>query len=89
MGAQDRGHPDADAMKGCLPRGGAAKVLVTLNAHAWRGVEAPVEIQPLPKQIGADYLIVRCEVPPHVLCVPRDASTAVVRRRLSRLRSLL
>jgi hypothetical protein len=28
---------DADALKPYLPRGGAAKVLVTSNAHAWRG----------------------------------------------------
>ena len=29
---------DADALKPYLPRGGAARVLVTSNAHAWRGV---------------------------------------------------
>ena len=38
---------------------GRARVLVTSNAHAWRGVAAPVEIRLWPKEIGADYLIVR------------------------------
>jgi hypothetical protein len=50
---------DADALKPYLPRGGAAKVLVTSNAHTWRGVAEPVEIRLWPKQIGADYLIAR------------------------------
>ena len=50
---------DADAVRLYLPRGGAAEVLVTSNAHAWRGVAAPVEIRLWPKEIGADYLIVR------------------------------
>src|SRR5262249_7140940 len=39
--------------------GGAARVLVTSNAHAWRGVAEPVEIRLWPKQIGADYLMAR------------------------------
>ena len=50
---------DASALKPYLPRGGAAQVLVTSNAHAWRGVAEPVEIRLWPKQIGADYLIAR------------------------------
>jgi tetratricopeptide (TPR) repeat protein len=50
---------DADALKPNLPRGGATRVLVTSNAHAWRGVAAPVEIRLWPKEIGADYLIAR------------------------------
>jgi tetratricopeptide (TPR) repeat protein len=50
---------DADALKPYLPRGGAARVLVTSNAHAWRSVAAPVEIRLWPKEIGADYLIAR------------------------------
>jgi tetratricopeptide (TPR) repeat protein len=54
---------DADALKPYLPRGGAAKVLVTSNAHAWRGVAAPVEIRLWPKEIGADYLIARTDRP--------------------------
>jgi tetratricopeptide (TPR) repeat protein len=54
---------DADALKPYLPRGGAAKVLITSNAHAWRGVAAPVEIQVWPKEIGADYLIARAGRP--------------------------
>jgi class 3 adenylate cyclase/tetratricopeptide (TPR) repeat protein len=50
---------DADALKPFLPRGGAARVLVTSTAHAWRGVATPIEIQLWPKGIGADYLIAR------------------------------
>jgi hypothetical protein len=50
---------DADALKPYLPRGGGAQVLVTSNAHAWRGVAASVEIRVWPKEIGADYLIAR------------------------------
>jgi hypothetical protein len=50
---------DADALKPHLPRGGAARILVTSNAHAWRGVAVPVEILLWPKEIGADYLIAR------------------------------
>ncbi len=36
-----------------------ARVLVTSNAHAWRGVASPVEIRLWPPAIGADYLIAR------------------------------
>jgi hypothetical protein len=50
---------DAAALNPYLPRGGGCKVLVTSNAHAWRGVAAPVEIRLWPKVIGADYLIAR------------------------------
>ena len=50
---------DAASLKPYLPPGGAARVLVTSNAHAWRGVAAPVEIRLWPKEIGADYLIAR------------------------------
>ena len=50
---------DSDTLKPYLPRGGGAQVLVTSNAHAWRGVAAPVEIRLWPKEIGADYLIAR------------------------------
>ncbi len=50
---------DAEALRPYLPRGGAARVLVTSNAHHWRGVAEPVEIRLWPKAIGADYLIAR------------------------------
>jgi len=50
---------DASALKPYLPRGGAAQVLITSNAYAWRGVAAPVEIRLWPTQIGANYLIAR------------------------------
>jgi hypothetical protein len=48
-----------DAIRPYLPRGGAAKVIVTSNAPNWRGVAEPVEIRLWPKEIGADFLIVR------------------------------
>ena len=50
---------DADALKPFLPKGGAARVLVTSNAPDWRGIAAPVELKLWPKDIGADYLIAR------------------------------
>jgi tetratricopeptide (TPR) repeat protein len=50
---------DAEALRPYLPRGGAAHVLVTSNAHAWRGVATPVEIRLWPKDIAAEYLIAR------------------------------
>ena len=50
---------DAEVLKPYLPPGGAARVLVTSNAHAWRGLAEPVEIRLWPKEIGADYLVVR------------------------------
>jgi tetratricopeptide (TPR) repeat protein len=50
---------DAASLKQQLPRGGAARVLVTSNAHAWRGVAAPVEIRLWPTEIGADYFVAR------------------------------
>lgn len=51
---------DARGLAPSLPRGGAARIIVTSNAHAWRDVAAePVEIRLWPKEIGADYLIAR------------------------------
>ena len=50
---------DAASLRPFLPRGGAARALITSNAHAWREVAAPVEIRIWPRQIGADYLIAR------------------------------
>ncbi len=50
---------DARRLTPYLPRGGAARILVTSNAHAWRGVAEPVEIRLWPKAVGADYLIAR------------------------------
>ena len=50
---------DAASVRTFLPTGGAARVLITSNAHAWRGVAAPVEISVWPKDIGADFLVAR------------------------------
>jgi tetratricopeptide (TPR) repeat protein len=47
----------ADEVKPYLPRGGAARVLITSAAHAWRSVAKPVEIRLWPRETGADYLI--------------------------------
>ena len=38
---------------------GAVQVLVTANAHDWRGVAQPVEIKMWPKAVGAAFLIAR------------------------------
>ena len=51
--------PRADALKPFLPKGGAARVLVTSNAPDWRGLAQPFELKLWPKNIGADYLIAR------------------------------
>jgi tetratricopeptide (TPR) repeat protein len=50
---------DADKLKSYLPSGGAARVVVTSNTHAWRRLAEPVEIRLWPKNIGADYLVAR------------------------------
>jgi tetratricopeptide (TPR) repeat protein len=50
---------DANAVKRFLPRGGHSHVLVTSNAHAWRGVAVPIEIRPWPTSVGAEYLLAR------------------------------
>jgi tetratricopeptide (TPR) repeat protein len=50
---------DARSLTAYLPRGGAARVVVTSNDHAWRGLAEPVEIRLWPETIGADYLIAR------------------------------
>jgi tetratricopeptide (TPR) repeat protein len=50
---------DSDELRPYLPRGGGTHVLVTSNAHAWRGIAEPVEIQLWSKEIGADYLVAR------------------------------
>jgi tetratricopeptide (TPR) repeat protein len=50
---------DANALKPYLPPGGVTQILVTSNAHAWRGVAEPVEVKLWPKEIGADYLMSR------------------------------
>jgi tetratricopeptide (TPR) repeat protein len=42
-----------------LPRGGAARIVVTSTAPDWRGVAAQVEIEVWPEAVGADYLVER------------------------------
>ena len=50
---------DVVALKPYLPLGGQARVLLTSNAHAWRGIALPIEIKSWPKEIGTEYLIAR------------------------------
>ena len=49
----------ADALKPFLPKGGAARVLVTSTAPNWRSLGATIELGLWPKETGADYLIAR------------------------------
>jgi tetratricopeptide (TPR) repeat protein len=48
---------NAGEIRRYLPRGGAARVIVTSNAPNWSGIAAPVPIRVWPPQTGADYLI--------------------------------
>ena len=50
---------DRDSIAGFLPRGGAAHVLITSNAHAWKGGAEEVEIRLWPRDIGAEFLLRR------------------------------
>ena len=50
---------DAEGVRTFLPTGGAARALITSNAHAWRGLATPVEIRVWPKEVGADFLLAR------------------------------
>ena len=50
---------DAASLRSYLPSGGAARILLTSNAYAWRGVAEPVEIRVWPSDVGARYLIAR------------------------------
>jgi len=49
----------ADAIRSYLPVAAPAELSSPQNAHAWRDIAEPVEIQVWPKDIGADYLIAR------------------------------
>jgi hypothetical protein len=51
--------PNAAALRGYLPPGVAAHVLITSNARAWRHMADPILVEVWPKEIGADYLIAR------------------------------
>jgi tetratricopeptide (TPR) repeat protein len=50
---------DADSVESYFPNGGNAQVLVTSNAHAWRDLASPLQIDTWPIEIGADYLVSR------------------------------
>ena len=42
-----------------MPKAGAARILITSNAAAWRAVATPIEIAAWPAEIGAGYLLAR------------------------------
>ena len=63
---------DKDTIAPFLPLGGTAHVLITSNAHAWRGVAEPLEIKVWPTDVGGDYLIARVGRPDE-----RDAAEAL------------
>jgi hypothetical protein len=50
---------DADSVDAYFPISGDVQILVTSNAHAWRDVATPLQIDTWPIEIGADYLISR------------------------------
>jgi tetratricopeptide (TPR) repeat protein len=50
---------DADSVELHFPNAGDAHVLVTSNAHAWRDVALPIQIEIWPDEIGAEYLVSR------------------------------
>jgi hypothetical protein len=50
---------DAKSLEDFLPAGGALHVLITSNAHDWGAVAEPIDIRLWPKNIGADFLILR------------------------------
>ena len=50
---------DAASVRAFLPTAGLAHVLITSNAHAWRGLATPVEISLWPKEVGAAFLVAR------------------------------
>jgi tetratricopeptide (TPR) repeat protein len=52
-------NADPETIRPYLPRGGAAHVLATSNAHNWRGIAESVEIRIWSHEVGADYLISR------------------------------
>ena len=54
----DNAH-DAKSLYSYTPRGGSARVIITSNFHAWRGVAEPIDISLWSTEHGADYLIIR------------------------------
>jgi tetratricopeptide (TPR) repeat protein len=50
---------DAKSVRPYLPSAGAARVLVTSNAQAWRGIAEVIKIGLWQKNVGADFLIAR------------------------------
>ena len=50
---------DADSLVHYLPRGGSARVMITSNFHAFRGLAEMIDVQVWPKESGAAYLNIR------------------------------
>jgi tetratricopeptide (TPR) repeat protein len=50
---------DSDSVEVYLPNGGDSQIIITSNAHAWRDVASPMEIDTWPNDVGAEYLVAR------------------------------
>ncbi len=50
---------DAKSVEPFLPRGGAARALVTSNFPAWRGVATPIELETWRPDVGGEFLVAR------------------------------
>ncbi len=50
---------DAAALRPYLPKAGAARIIVTSNAPAWRAYATPLALELWPAAVGADYLVAR------------------------------
>jgi tetratricopeptide (TPR) repeat protein len=50
---------DANSIESYFPSGGDTQIIITSNAHAWRDLATPLQIDTWPNEIGADYLISR------------------------------
>ncbi|BCM88076.1 FxSxx-COOH system tetratricopeptide repeat protein [Methylobacterium indicum] len=51
--------PNRQAVRPYVPRGGAARVLVTSNAPDWSGIAEPLPLAVWPPAVGAEYLVKR------------------------------
>lgn len=50
---------DPHSLRDVLPKGGAAKILVTANSPDWGSLARKLEIRTWPKETGADFLLAR------------------------------
>jgi tetratricopeptide (TPR) repeat protein len=50
---------DPESLDPYVPRGGSARIIITSNFHAWRGVAEPVDVHLWRPDVGADFLMAR------------------------------